>query len=169
MSDNQLSLFGDSSPQSLATAAVHVRSHMRRVKGAESAHRGPQGQTATPPHNGTATSRAAARHVGAAGMALDQRGKVLRAITEAGGRGTTRADIAQATGIIQSTVCARVYELLGKHPAVSSTVFVEEVEGAARVPDCGGTVRQKVIRRLRWVLEEEGGTRGSASIVVERR
>lgn len=121
----QLDLFGEATQQSTAQANVLVRAHLRRVKGTQA------------PHNGTATSRAAARAVTESGQQATQIAQVLRLINKAGERGTTRADIAHALGKPQSTVCARVNRLMQQGAVIEKE--------HPRLPDCGGSIRQKVL------------------------
>jgi DNA-directed RNA polymerase specialized sigma24 family protein len=63
-----------------------------------------------PPHNGTDTSRDAARRVAPQSAAM--RAQVYDAICLAGASGVTRSDIAGAIGMKKDTVNARVSELL---------------------------------------------------------
>ena len=63
-----------------------------------------------PPHNGTETSKAAARRIAPHVSAM--RAQVYDAICMAGPAGSTRSDIANAAGIKKDTVNARVSELL---------------------------------------------------------
>ena len=63
-----------------------------------------------PPHNGTETSKAAAKKVAPHVSAM--RAQVYDAICMAGPAGATRSDIANNTGIKKDTVNARVSELL---------------------------------------------------------
>lgn len=122
-----------------ARAGVLVRSHIRHIKGPTPA-----------PHNGTSTSRAAAHVVEATGKATTDRARVLECIKQAGERGITRADIGAQTGLRGDTVRPRVYELLGKQKDKAGffpAPLIEEME-EARIPDCGGSVRQKVLRGL---------------------
>jgi hypothetical protein len=65
---------------------------------------------APPPHNGTETSKAAAKKVAPHVSAM--RAQVYDAICVAGPAGVTRSDIASATGIKKDTVNARCSELL---------------------------------------------------------
>lgn len=121
----QLDLWGDPAPQSTATAAVLVRSHLRRVKGTQA------------PHNSTQTSREAARAIEDSGKLETQLLRVLQLVKRSGDRGITRADIAHAMSKPQSTICARVNRLLRDGE-------VRETE-EPRLPDCGGSIRQKVL------------------------
>lgn len=136
----QLDLFGNPTTPPPARAGVLVRSHIRHLRGAAPAA----------PHNGTQTSRAAAVAVEASGKATTDRAKVLECIKRAGERGITRADIQATTGIGGDTVRPRVHELLGKQKdkaGLYPAPLIEELE-ETRIPDCGGTVRQKVLRCL---------------------
>lgn len=164
----QLDRFGEPATQSTAPAAVLVRSHMRHVKGRTAPRQDPQdyieqarqedirransrdtGLLVTAPHNGSHTSRAASRAVTQSGQQATQLAQVLRIITKAGERGTTRADIAHAmnierakkllSAIPQSTVCARVNRLMKEGSVVEAET--------PRLPDCGGSIRQKVLVR----------------------
>lgn len=122
--------------------AVPVRSHVRRVKGTAPAP--------TAPHNGTQTSRVAAAVVAESGTSATYRARVLECIKNAGARGITRADIERRTSLAGNTVRPRVYELLGKQKDTSGSYpapLIEELE-EARIPDCGGKIRQKVLRAL---------------------
>jgi len=123
----QLDLWGDPAPQSTATAAVLVRSHLRRVKGTQA------------PHNSTQTSRAAAQAIEDSGKLETQLLRVLQLVNRAGDRGITRADIAHAMNKPQSTICARVNRLLRDGE-------IREAD-EPRLPDCGGSIRQKVLVR----------------------
>lgn len=65
-----------------------------------------------PPHNGTETSREAARKI--APKAASLRAVVYDAICMAGAAGATRSEIANSTGIKKDTANARVSELLSR-------------------------------------------------------
>jgi hypothetical protein len=151
----QFNLFDEPLPQSTATREVLVRSYLRSVKGAEKPTHPPtrpaqprkaQRGTDSPaspikaPHNGTDTSRAAARHIEATGSATTKRDQVLATIRAAGERSITRADVAVQMGYPVSSVCGRVAELrkIGQATETQET----------RIPDCGGSVRQKVLRAV---------------------
>lgn len=125
----QLNLFNEPTQQSTATAAVLVRSHLRHVKGGKP----------TAPHNSTKTSRVAARAIEDSGKLETQLLRVLQLVNRAGERGITRADIAHAMNKPQSTICARVNRLLRDGE-------IRETE-EPRLPDCGGSIRQKVLVR----------------------
>lgn len=100
-------------------------------------------QRPLPPHNGTEGSRDGARRVQSTGEALTMRERVLAVIALAGDRGITRADIAGRLSYPISSVCARVAEVRES---------IEELTGAERrIPDCGGSVRQGVLRVRREV------------------
>jgi len=64
-----------------------------------------------PPHNGTKTSRAAARDKQVAGAAVD-RGRILLALADAGSRGLTREEIGQILSMPGDTVRPRVWEMM---------------------------------------------------------
>lgn len=165
-------------PQSTAKAAVLVRSHLRHVKGSEKPYSAPQepqkrtetinglprqdsyhsdyiseaprdpaaekalasvfGLDSLPPHNGTTTSKSAALAVQS--QQATQIERVLQIITQSGARGTTRGDIAHQMGKPQSTICARVSRLL-EDGRVRETAD-------PRIPDVGGSVKQKVLVRV---------------------
>lgn len=148
-------LFGEPSPQSSDTAAVLVRSHLRRVKGSalpdthanrtQSPNVGRNGQSGgnaheerLAPHNGTDTSVGAARAITRSGGSTRQEREVLACVRALGETGGTRKDIAMLTGIVESTVCARVNRM------VANGVLVED--GETRVPRHGGARPQKVVR-----------------------
>jgi DNA-binding MarR family transcriptional regulator len=100
---------------------------------------------ASTPHNGTETSRRAAQAARESGQATRQEGEILRALgavdwreterSRAYQQGLTRKELAQATGIVESTVCARVNAL------VARGLLREE---GVRVPE-GGSRGQKVV------------------------
>ena len=158
MTPTTLSLFSEfDTPQATGKTAVLVRSHLRHVKGSERLTAAPTdyveqarqedkrraesrdtGLLALPPHNATATSKAAALAVQS--QQATQLERVLQLITQAGTRGTTRADIAAKMGKPQSTIAARVSRLL-EDGRVRETA-------EPRIPDCGGVVRQKVLVRV---------------------
>lgn len=66
------------------------------------------------PHNGTATSKAAAKHLEQTGAAGTQIARILAVVKASGARGLTREEIHIATGISVASVCGRVNTLLGK-------------------------------------------------------
>lgn len=108
------------------------------------------------PHNGTKTSRAAAEAVDPA-RALSQKERIFRAVLKAmdgpkntaGGPsaplGATREEIAAATGIDESTVCARVRPII----TGADTRYQLVEPGITRIGAEGA--RQKVI----WVATEQ--------------
>jgi DNA-directed RNA polymerase specialized sigma24 family protein len=87
----------------------HARSPKRRQPTTDTAT-GDLFAPAPPPHNGTETSREAARKIAPKAGAL--RAVVCDAICLAGPAGATRSEIANATGIKKDTVNARCSELL---------------------------------------------------------
>ena len=162
-----LSLFSEfDTPQATGKTAVLVRSHLCHVKGSGNptapqtmedctcgAERmaectcwppaphpmaGLVAEHFPAPHNGSTTSKAAALAVQS--QQATQLERVLELITNAGTRGTTRADIAHQMGKPTSTICARVSRLLD----------MGEVREAdePRIPDCGGSVKQRVLVRV---------------------
>lgn len=117
----QLSLFGDTSHQSTATHAVLVRSHLRRVKGEpiqrpdpsdyveqarqEDKRRAESRDTGLlAPHNGQATSQAAAESLTTEHLQNQER-RVLDALRTAGQQGLTREQLADITGIRLTDIC----------------------------------------------------------------
>lgn len=139
----QPSLFDDvPTARPLDYHAVPVRSHVRRVKGSAPAP--------TAPHNGTSTSRTAAVAVAESGKSATYRERVLECIRRAGERGITRADIEAQTGLTGNTIRPRVYELMGRQKDSEGSYpapLIKETE-ETRIPDCGGRIRQKVLRAL---------------------
>ena len=132
-----LSLFSEfDTPQATGKTAVLVRSHLCHVKGSEASPKG--SERPLPPHNGTATSKAAALAVQS--QQATQLDRVLELITKAGERGTTRSDVAHQMGKPTSTICARVSRLLDMG-------LVREAD-EPRIPDCGGSVKQRVLVRV---------------------
>lgn len=107
MSAVQLDLFGQPTAPLPARPGVLVRSHIRHVRGSSPV-----------PHNGTETSRAAAQAVTAAGTDTTQKGRILALLLASKVEGMTRAEIAKASGIRESTVCARVSQLMRDGKAV---------------------------------------------------
>ena len=87
----------------------HARAPERRTPTTDTAT-GDLFAPAPPPHNGTETSKAAARKVAPHVSAM--RAQVYDAICMAGPGGITRSELAACTGIKKDTVNARVSELL---------------------------------------------------------
>lgn len=101
------------------------------------------------PHNGTKTSRSAAEAVDPA-RALSQKERIFRAVLKVMGGpsaplGATREEIAAATGIDESTVCARVRPII----TGADTRYQLVEPGITRIGAEGA--RQKVI----WVATEQ--------------
>ncbi len=87
----------------------HARAPKRRPVATDTAT-GDLFAPAPPPHNGTETSRDAARKI--APKAASLRAVVYDAICMAGAGGITRSELAACTGIKKDTVNARASELL---------------------------------------------------------
>lgn len=106
-----LSLFSEfDTPQATGKTAVLVRSHLRHVKGSEASLKG--SERLLPPHNGSATSKAAAESLTAEHLQSQER-RVLAALQSAGKRGLIREEIAKRTGIELTDVCRVVNGLAG--------------------------------------------------------
>lgn len=96
------------------------------------------------PHNGSETSRAAAEAVVESGQGVRQTRAVLYALRLQRKNGLTRKELAHATGIVESTVCARVGWLLESGLAM---------ESGTRVP-AGGARSQKIVHITEAGLRE---------------
>jgi hypothetical protein len=99
-----LSLFSEfDTPQATGKTAVLVRSPLRHVKGSE---------RLLPPHNHSATSKAAAESLTTDHLQSQDR-RVLATLQKAGKGGLTREEIAKRTGIELTDVCRVVNGLAG--------------------------------------------------------
>lgn len=125
---SQLDLFGEPAEQTSAPATVLVRSYVRVTRGSGTQAKPPVascapqpakvapscGEPIPVPHNGTHTSKSAAKHLEQTGAAGTQLSRVLEAVRASGARGMTREEIHIETGISVASVCGRVNTLLGK-------------------------------------------------------
>lgn len=92
-----------------ARPGVLVRSHIRHIGG-----------PAPVPHNGTETSKQAAKAVRAAGTDTTQKGRILALLIASRAEGMTRSQLANASGVRESTVGPRVAQLIREGKAVET-------------------------------------------------
>ena len=103
----------------------------------------------TAPHNGTATSQAAAASVTRSGRALIDRERVYQAVLASGVRGMTRRDLEETLQLDGNTLRPRVWELLGNY---NNPVRLIE-SGESRAPDCNPSGKRQGV----LVVARDGG------------
>lgn len=134
MSAVQLDLFGTPTAPPPARPGVLVRSHIRHIGGP------------TPvPHNGTETSRKAARAVRERGTDTTQKGRILALLLASRAEGMTRSQLANAAGIRESTVGPRVAQLIREGKAVETGMTRKSEFGVEQKVVYAGEVSQSPI------------------------
>jgi hypothetical protein len=139
----QLSLFNEPTQQSTATASVLVRSHLRHVKGGKPT--APRSHTA--PHNGQATSHAAADSL-SSGHLQAQEARVLAALRSVGSAGLIREQIAAMTGIEITDVCRVINGLARATKGAEKANRPKLVEDGPQTRRSSHGRSQKVVRAL---------------------